>query len=303
MSLERRINRRDLLKYAGVAAAGLAVPSIKEVEKEKKLFFHNGRIGLEMSEFLSGIIDLKYRDESTGKWELYNNIVPEVVAKGKMNNAEMFGLGTKIKQLSAKDGEQEIEIEYDRFDGIVKVGEYPFEGNGSHFSVVANIPEDSTEITFRVMQHEDSPPIESVSLGNFFGLKTHLRYLESDGQVMDILNEYDTPDDGNYITGDFYHYDPPMSGLVRFWSDNNPMIQYQKINTPGRLLRIEKRATPWRPEHSDPEHEFYPKHPWLELVSVFQEYSPEATWTFGFEINNNLTSLYHEKSQLHDRMS
>lgn len=295
MSLERRINRRELLKYASLTAVSLAIPNSIEKENEEIRFFHNGKIGIEMSEFLPGIIDLKYLDKSTGKWELYNNIVPEVIVDGRMNNAEMFGLGTKIKQHSEKDGDRVVEIEYDKFDGIVKVGDYPFEGNGSHISVIATIPKDSTDITFRVKQQEDSSPIESVSLGNFFGLKTHLRYLESDGQVMDILNEFDTPNDGNYITGDFYHYDPPSSGLVRFWSEDNPIVQYQKINTPGRLLRIEKRATPWRPEHSNPEHEFYPKHPWLELVSVFQEYSPEATWTFGYEINNNLTSLYHDK--------
>ncbi len=286
MSLERRISRRDLLKYAGLTAAGLALPSnLLEREVSEKYFFHNEHIGIEMSKFLPGIIDLKYFNEDNGEWELYNNIVPEVVANGRMNNAEMFSLGTNIKFSSNSQGEQQIEIEYDRFNGTVQVGDYPFEGNGSHFSVIANIAKDSPEISFRVKQHEDSSSIESVSLGNFFGLKTHLRYLESDGQVMDILNDFDTPQDGNYITGDFYHYNPPSSGLVRFWSEENPMIQYQKINTSGSLLRIEKRSTPWRPEHSDPEHEFYPKHPWLELVSVFQEYSPEATWTFGYEVN------------------
>jgi len=209
--MERRISRRDLLKLAGAGVAASLIPSSERLEQEKK-FFHNGKIGIEMSEFLHGIIDLKYYDEKKGEWVLYNNIVPEVRANGILNNAEMFGLKTRISRLSDSDEGQEIEIEYGKTDGEVWVGENHFVGNGARIKVVANIPIDGKYISFNVEEQDDSAPIEEVALSNFFGAAEKVRYLATADGIEDVLSEkFHDVKDGIWTVGKFDDFPLPYN--------------------------------------------------------------------------------------------
>lgn len=131
----------------------------------------------------------------------------------------------------------------------------------------------TAEATFRVEQHEDSAFIQSIVLGNFFGAKESIRFFEVNGEVIDVVSDKVAPDDGT----------------VPFWSEGSGLIQSQTIATGNHnendmRMRTEIRSTSWRPEHSTPGHPFNPERPWLELVEIFQPYSPDATWTFGYEM-------------------
>ncbi len=313
MERSRKITRRDFIKWSGLSATALLTPlgSDKKFETsdpvflhfpgnsllnshsnqetilfEEKKIFENGQIGIEQSTFLSGIIDLKYKDKETGEWVLYNNIIPEVTVKRNPNHAEMFGSKTTMQLISNTPEMQEIEIQYEKMQGRKKVGKHVFQGNGAHFKLIATIPSNKPEITFRVVQHDDSTPIDSVSLGNYFGAAQRVRYLEVNNEIIDTLTTYPTPRDGNFEIGDFYQFDAPNDGKVRFWSDGSNFIQTQSVgNVKDPItLEIEKRANPWRPEQSSQDHPYNPEKPWLEMVRITQPYSPDKTWTFGYDL-------------------
>lgn len=71
---------------------------------------------------------------------------------------------------------------------------------------------------------------------------------------------------------------------MTFGDDESKIIQYQKIPRAVNARGIyEVRETPWTKEQSSPGHPYNPGRRWFEMVRIVQPYSPEATWTFGYE--------------------
>lgn len=244
-----------------ITLAGISSDQEKE---NPDIVIASDKVMLSESQF-PGIIDLLSKDES-GSWEQWNNIVPIAQVGGKWSNAEIDKAEITKKILVRE--KSLLKVKYD----------YSSLSNGAHFSLIADLLNGKYEVEFSVEVAPDSAPISHFAIGNYYGLKDEVRYVEVNGQIYDALM-YEPPKDGNHMLGKFMRLPIPADGQVRFWG--NGSVQYQKFEnlTENDELMIELRRNPWLFSQKKPGHN------WFETVHLTRnlELSNSLSVAFGIE--------------------
>ncbi|HVT00696.1 MAG TPA: hypothetical protein VHE53_00505 [Patescibacteria group bacterium] len=231
-------------------------PTPREVwmPRENSTFDDNGLIGFGPSSVKPGIIDLSYKDPTTGEWTVYNNIVPVTLVGpdelGNWSNAEI---------------EQATPIRTVTKDGV----NYSYHlRNGSKFSINLKMEPGKKAIDLTIVPSPDSAPVSNFQLGNFWGLKEGVTTAQIGATVI-TADSKPIPDDDYGKNGEFYGYPLPTGSPIKF--SGNGMAQYQMlINNPNddANASIEVRNTPWEPNQNQLRNIMVPGKPWIEMVAT-----------------------------------
>ena len=275
-----------------------AVSDLKNVQTERSVqtddsFVNNGIIGIRLSTYLPGVLDLERRNPRTNAWEGYNVIVPNVVAHNLENSTEIFNARTTMQQRIKPDGTVEFEIPYEKLQGLRVIDGQPIFGNGAHFKIVGEMRKDEPAVSISIVPNEDSAPIQNASLGNYFGAIKEVSEITIGEQTLHVT-DYPEPHDGNLKNGDFYSPEISQSGEIVFGNDDNLFEQSQSFTNANRL-DFEVREHQWRPEFGKMKLK-----PWIETIRVWQTKVKNKfpVWKFGWRNNDpkptiELTTLLH----------
>lgn len=256
----------------------------ERAEQPRIEMIHNQHIGVDPSTYLPGLLELKYHNPENDTWNLYNVVVPNVVANGSDVNAEMYGATVEASVTNATNGDTLFTLQYEPMDEWRCVDGILETGNGAHFQVNGIIPAGKAEVHMSIVPNEDSTTIERASLGNFFGaIKNVDRITLEDGETI-YAEDYPQPSDGNFQLGDFYTVPVPPASHIVFGNDDADMQQWQRF-THADTLEIEVRSRHWRPEFGDDVLDN-----WIEMQRVWQNFGEVdaygnqiyPVWSFGY---------------------
>lgn len=266
----------DICDIAGI--------STKRADQQPIEMIHNEHIGVDPSTYLPGLLELKYHHPENDTWNLYNVVVPNVVANGSDVNAEMYGATVEANVTNATNGDTLFTLQYEPMDEWRCIDGVLETGNGAHFQVNGVIPAGEAEVHMSIIPNDDSSIIQKASLGNFFGAIKNVNEVILEGGETIRATEYPQPSDGNFQLGDFYTIPIPAESHIIFGNNEEGMQQWQRF-TNAESLEIEIRSRHWRPEFGDDELDN-----WIEMQRVWQEFGEVdetgnqiyPVWSFGY---------------------
>ncbi len=233
----------------------------KWTPKENTRFDDNGLIAIGLSETKPGILDLKYKDQKSGEWILYNNLVPVATANGSLSNAEIDMVAPKRIVSKDKNGESTLVYRYS----------FP---NGAIVDLKVDIEPSKKSVIVTSNKAANSAAISEYYVGNFFGLQTGVNAVEIDGVVYKA-GDQGIPSDAAGKNGKFAHLNFPSNHVLTLIG-NGPKQRHELIssNSQARAMK-EDRLHEWDPKTQKElrEQQVPPGKPWTETVAfVFNNF-------------------------------
>jgi hypothetical protein len=233
----------------------------------------NGLLRVYPSPFKPGILDLAYKNETTGQYDLYNNLVVCAFRQGRWNNAEMQVQAPTLTDISQRNGSGVVRATY-RYPAFTKVEANGGAPNGAAMDLVVEL---GTGPTLRTQLYSRND-VTAAFVGNYYGLQQKVRYLDDGARQIDATLPpwSDAIPKGQWKLGKFVEF--PYTGNRVVFRGDGGFLQWQSAPRDRAKLVLEIRRTPWLADQPDP------GRPWIETVHITREPFRQGDETsFGYE--------------------
>jgi hypothetical protein len=233
----------------------------------------NGHIRIYPSPVKPGILDLAYLNETTGQYELYNNLVVCALRQARWNNAEMQVQAPELIEVTPRDTAGVLRATY-RYPAFSKEEANGGAPNQAEMDLVVELgsgPSLRTQLYSRT-------DVAAAFVGNYYGLQRKVRYLDDGVDLVDatISPWKDAIPTGQWLPGKFVEL--PYAGNRVVFRGDDGFLQWQSAPRDRAKLLIEIRRTPWLADQPDP------GRPWIETVHITRDpfRQGDETW-FGYD--------------------